>query len=112
MEIKSKFSGDILFKSRHKSVKATLLAAIKIRADLRGANLRGANLGGADIDFAAWFMGCKSFGAKVDIRIAAQIAIHFCKLDCDKPEVKEAQKLLAPIANQFHRIGEVGKIEE
>ena len=96
------------------------------RANLRGANLRGANLWGddlwkadlrgadlrgADLDYSCWPLWCGSLGVKVCKRIAAQLAYHFCRLDCDDPEVVAAQNALIPLANQFHRVGECGRLK-
>ena len=84
-------------------------------ADLRGANLKGAdmrdvnlnnaslnsaNLTGAKIDFSAWPLWCGTQNVKVDKKIAAQIATHFCWLDCDDKEVKAAQEAVKPLARQ------------
>ena len=85
-------------------------------ADLRGANLRGAdlygaNLYGADLDYSCWTLWCGSLDVRVCKRIAAQLAYHFCRLDCDDPEVIAAQNALIPLANQFHRADECGKLE-
>ena len=54
IEIKSRFSGNVLFahECEGNSVKVTLLEAIKAGADLRGADLRGANLSGANLSGA------------------------------------------------------------
>lgn len=79
-------------------------------ADLRDANLCGVNLCGADLDYSAWPLWCGSFDVKVDKRIAAQLAYHFCRLDCDDPEYQEAKKTLSKLANQFHRVGECGEV--
>lgn len=76
------------------------------RANLRGAVLRGANL-----DYSCWPLWCASLGVKVCKRIAAQLAYHFCRLDCDDPEVVAAQNALIPLANQFHRVGECGRLK-
>ena len=81
-------------------------------ANLYGANLQGADLCRADLDFSCWPLWCGSLDVTVDKRIAAQLAYHFCRVRCDDPEVKEAQKALAHLANQFHRVDECGKIEE
>ena len=91
-------------------------------ADLRETNLRetnlcetnlnGADLRGANLDFSCWPLWCGSLDVTVDKRIAAQLAYHFCRVRCDDPEVKEVQKALAHLANQFHRVDEWGKIEE
>ena len=79
-------------------------------ANLRGANLRGANLRGADLDFAAWPLWCGSLDAIVDKRIFCQLACHLCRVVVDDPECKAAQRALYPIANQFHRVEECGRL--
>ena len=80
-------------------------------ADLRGADLREANLRGADLDYSCWPLWCGSLDVRVCKRIAAQLAYHFCRLDCDDPEVIAAQNAIIPLANQFHRVDECGKLE-
>ena len=80
-------------------------------AELRRADLRGADLREADLDYSYWPLWCGSLGVRVCKRIAAQLAYHFCRLDCDDPEVIAAQNALIPLANQFHRVGECGKLE-
>ena len=80
-------------------------------ADLQGANLRGANLQGADFDYSCWPLWCGSLDAKVDQRLAAQIAYHFCRLDCDDPEYIKARNAIRDFANKFHRVEECGRIE-
>lgn len=85
------------------------------KADLRYANLRGvklksANLGGADIDYSSWPLWCGSLGVKVDKRIAAQLAYHFCRLDCDDPAYIKARNAILDFANQFHRVGGCGRL--
>ena len=67
-------------------------------ANLTRANLDGANLDGADLDYSAWPLWCGSYNVKVDKNIAAQIAMHFCWLNCDDPEVKAAQKAIKTLA--------------
>lgn len=79
-------------------------------ANLRRANLHRANLCGADLDFSCWPLWCGSLDVKVDKRIAAQLAYHFCRLICDDPEVKAAQEAIKDLANQFHRVTECGRI--
>lgn len=81
-------------------------------ANLNGADLHRADLRGANLDYSCWPLWCGSLDVTVDKRIAAQLAYHFCRVRCDDPEVKEAQKALAHLANQFHRVDECGKIEE
>lgn len=75
------------------------------------ANLWRANLQGADLDYSCWPLWCGSLDVRVCKRIAAQLAYHFCRLDCDDPEVIAAQNALIPLANQFHRADECGKLE-
>jgi hypothetical protein len=91
-------------------------------ADLRSANLSFANLSyanlsiadlrSADLDFSSGFpFRCSSFGAKIDIRIGAQLAYHFCRMDSDDPEVQAAQQAIKGLANKFHRVDECGEIK-
>lgn len=91
--------------------RANLRGADLRGADLRGANLRGANLRGADLDYSCWHLWCGSLDVRVCKRIAAQLAYHFCRLDCDDQEVIAAQNAIIPLANQFHRADECGKLE-
>ena len=91
---------------------ADLCGANLREVDLRGANLRWADLCRADLDFSCWPLWCGSLDVTVDKRIAAQLAYHFCRVRCDDPEVQAAQKALAPLANQFHRVEECGRIAE
>jgi len=79
------------------------------RADLRGADLLGADLRSADRDYAAWPMWCEAFGVKADRRLAAQLAYHFCRIDFGDDEFcLVAQVALMTLANEFHRVGEIG----
>lgn len=80
-------------------------------ANLRGANLSGADLSGANLDYSCWPLWCGSLDTKVDRRIAAQIAYHFCRLDCDDAEYLKARNALVDFANKFHRVEECGVIE-
>ena len=91
---------------------ANLCGANLCGADLCGANLREADLCRANLDFSCWPLWCGSLDVTVDKRIAAQLAYHFCRVRCDDPEVQAAQKALAPLANQFHRVEECGRIAE
>ena len=81
------------------------------RANLRDADLQGANLQGADVDYSCWPLWCGSLDAKVDRRIAAQLAYHFCRLDCDDPDYIEARNAIVNFANEFHRVEECGWLE-
>ena len=80
-------------------------------ADLREADLRGADLRGADLDYSCWPLWCGSLDVKVDKRIAAQLAYHFCRLDCDDPEYLAAKEAIKGFANQFHMAEECGVIK-
>ena len=143
MEIKHRFSGEIIYKDRHKTILACVKAALTAKAnlsradlsranlaganlaganlswadlagaDLAGANLARANLAGANLDFSSGLsFRCGSFNFKADIRLAAQLAYHFCRIDFgDCEDAKQAQTVLKDLANKFHRIDECGKIE-
>ena len=90
---------------------ANLHSADLSGADLRGANLRGANLRGANLDYSCWPLWCGSLrDVQIDKRIFAQLAYHICRVVVDDDECKAAQKALYPIANQFHRISECGRL--
>ena len=80
-------------------------------ANLRDANLRDADLRCADIDYSCWPLWCGSLDVKVDRRIAAQLAYHFCRLDCDDPDYIEARNAIVNFANEFHRVEECGWLE-
>jgi len=49
MEIPNRYNDKIIFKSKHKKIKTTVVAAVKKGANLGWANLRGANLEGANL---------------------------------------------------------------
>jgi len=92
---------------------ANLEGADLRRADLEGADLRradlSADLSGANLDYSAWPLWCGSFGAKADRRLAAQLAYHFCRIDFgDDAVCLVAQDALVTLANEFHRVGEIG----
>ena len=115
MIIKNRFTGQIILEIGSLR-EADLRGADLQRADLRGADLRGAalgeadlggaDLGGANLDFSCFPLWCGSFDIKADLRLAAQLAYHFCRIDFDGcEEAQEAQKSLMELANKFHRIG-------
>ncbi len=82
------------------------------RADLRGAYLQGAYLRGANLDFSCFPLWCGSFNIKADMRLATQLAYHFCKINFENcPEAKEMQEKMKDLANKFHRVDECGKIK-
>ena len=91
---------------------ANLFGANLRDANLSGADLFGANLRDANLDFSCWPLWCGGLAVKVCKRIAVQLAYHFCKLDCDDPEYIAARNAILDFANQFHRVGECGKLEK
>lgn len=80
-------------------------------ADLWSANLRDADLWSATLDYSCWPLWCGSLDVKVDRRIAAQLAYHFCRLDCDDPDYISARNSVINFANEFHRVEECGWLE-
>ncbi len=76
-------------------------------ANLRNADLRGADLRNADIDFSCWPLWCGSNNVKVDVKIAAQLAAHFCALDCDDPAFLDAREKLLAFARKSHRASDL-----
>ena len=80
------------------------------RANLEGANLKYANLRCANLDHSCWPLWCGSLDVKVDARIAAQLAYHFCGLECEDAEYIEARNAIVDFANRFHRVDECGKL--
>lgn len=101
---------------RHVDLSGTnLMYQDLIGEDLRGVNLKGVNLRyadltGADLDFSCWPLWCGSFNVIVDTRIAAQLAYHFCRLECDDIEYLKARNAIVEFANKFHRVNECGKL--
>ena len=97
---------------RYANLKGANLEDADLRyANLKGANLKGANLEGTDIDCSSWPLWCGSLDVKVDKRIAAQLAYHFCRLDCDDPAYIKARNAILDFANQFHRVYECGRLK-
>jgi uncharacterized protein YjbI with pentapeptide repeats len=92
-------------------------------SNLHGSNLHGSNLSYSDLsysdlsysdlDFSSGItFKCTSFNFKANIRLAAQIAYHFCRIDFgDCEDAKAAQTAIRDLANKFHRVEECGKIK-
>lgn len=78
------------------------------RADLEGAYLEGADLRGANPDFSCWPLWCGSKNVKVDRKLAAQLAAHFCVLDCDDPDYQAARAAVLEFAQTSHRANDLG----
>ena len=89
---------------------AVLRKADLRETDLREVDLRGADLREADLDYSCWPLWCGSLDVKVDARIAAQLAYHFCRLDCVDPDYIAARNAILDFANTFHRAKECGKL--
>ena len=89
---------------------AKLIGANLIDANLIGADLSDADLSGANIDFSCWPLWCGSLDVKIDKRIFCQLAYHLCRTEVNDEECKAAQRGLAKLANQFHRVSECGEI--
>ena len=87
---------------------ADLSGADLREADLSRADLRGANLEGADLDYSCWPLWCGSNHVKIDRKIAAQLAAHFCALDCDDPDYQAARAVMLEFAKTSHRASELG----
>ena len=91
-------------------------------ADLQGANLQGANMQGADLrwadllgaylDYSCLPLWCGSKGVMVDRRIAAQIAAHFCALNCDDEDYQAARTAILEFAKTSHRARDLGLLEK
>jgi hypothetical protein len=84
-------------------------------ADLRGvdldsAELRGVDLDSANLDFSVLPLRCGGLHWKIDKRIAAQIAYHFCSMECGDPGFIRARNSILDFANQFHRVDECGRL--
>ena len=80
-------------------------------ADLRWANLQLADLQGADLDYSCLPLWCGSKSMVVDKRIAAQIAAHFCALDCDDADYLAARAAILEFAKTSHRASDLGLLE-
>ena len=90
---------------------ANLKCANLKSANLRRADFKGANLEGANLDYSCWPLWCGSLrDVQIDKRIFAQLAYHLCRVIVDDDECKAAQRALYPIANQFHRADECGRL--
>ena len=75
-------------------------------ADLQGADLQGADLRWADLQEANLFntclpLWCGGLNIKLGRLQMAQLAYHFCSMDCEDDEIKGLQKSLYQLANEF-----------
>ena len=78
-EIKSRWNGSVLFSLETDSLKLCVEAAVKAKADLRGAYLSGADLGGADLGGAylrgAYLSGAYLSGADLSGAVNGDLAL-------------------------------------
>ena len=77
-------------------------------ADLQDAYLQGADLQRADLDFSCLPLWCGGSRFKADARLAAQIAAHFCTLDCNDPAYIAARAAILAFALTSHRAIDLG----
>ena len=87
---------------------ADLRGADLYKSNLSDADLRGADLKGADLDYSCFPLWCGSKGMIVDRRIAAQIAAHFCALECDDADYIAAREAILEFAQTSHRAKVLG----
>ena len=78
------------------------------RADLQGAHLRGADLQRADLDFSCLPLWCCGSKFKADAKLMAQIAAHFCAIECDDPAYIAARAAVLSFALTSHRASDLG----
>ena len=78
------------------------------RANLRGAYLQGADLRGADLDFSCLPLWCGGSKFKADAKLMAQIAAHFCAIECDDPPYIAARAAVLSFALTSHRASDLG----
>ena len=89
---------------------ANLRSANLSGVDLSGADLSGADLRSADLDFSCLPLRCGGFKWKIDKRLACQLAYHLCSMQCDDGEYMKMRGSILGFANQFHRVGECGRL--
>jgi hypothetical protein len=94
---------------------ANLSGANLSEANLSRADLKWADLSEANLDFSSLPLWCGSLKMKTDAKQRKQIAYHLASLfvNSEEPLTDEEIQLLdviKPYANQFHRVGECGRI--
>ena len=80
---------------------ADLTGADLRSADLTGADLTDADLTGADLYKTSLPLWCGGLAWRLDRLQMAQLAYHFCSMQCDDDDVKNLQKSLYALANEF-----------
>ena len=97
---------------------ADLRSADLRSADLRSADLSSADLSSADLDFSTFPLWCGGLDVDIDDRQAIQLLYHLVRnvmySKNTSNEIKKICKMKSIVkkANEFHRVGECGKIEE
>ena len=125
IEIKNRFTGDIIVAGEYDSVRravtkhkadlcgANLCGADLCGANLSGANLRGANLRGANIDFSVLSFSCYSLKCKTDEKQRIQIMFHALSWMAHAESITDEEKAIynfaLDYANKFHR-ADVGRL--
>ena len=78
------------------------------RAHLQYADLQYADLRGADLDFSCLPLWCGGSKFKADAKLMAQIAAHFCAIECDDPAYIAARAAVLSFALTSHRASDLG----
>jgi uncharacterized protein YjbI with pentapeptide repeats len=118
-------SADLSYaKLRSADLRSADLRSAKLRsadlsyADLRSADLSSADLSSADLDFSAFPLWCGGLNVHIDDKQATQLLYHLVRnVQYSKNTSAEMKKLcmlksIVKKANEFHRVGECGKIEQ
>ena len=98
IEIKNRWTGEVIFACEKNSLKLAVEFAVK----------SGASLNGASLDYSCWPLWCGTKNVKVDVKIAAQLAAHFCVLDCKDEKYQAARKAVLEFAKTSHRAEVLG----
>ena len=91
---------------------ADLSGADLSETNLSGADLSEADLSGANLDYSAIPLRCASLSIKCDTRLAAQLAYHLLRLDCDDARSLLKSQELRELAGKFHRFAECGGLPD
>ena len=88
---------------------ANLHAANLGGADLGSADLRGANLCGANLDYSSGIpLHCGGTHLHLDDKLMAQLAAHFCSMQCNDAAAQDAQAAILEFAKTSHRANDCG----
>ena len=104
MKIINRVTSELLFESKHKTIKGCLSAALKTDAGLRDANLRGADLTGADLRGAdlrdaglrKMCIGIFVSGMKIELSVLIKWLLSHENIDYQDGEFVESVKKLLP----------------